>query len=80
MAKNFEFLNDPKGALGYPFSWSTVQIYYNPDKVKTPPTSWESLTDPEVQGPDRRREHPDRPDGDRRNRHRFQVSVRVDRR
>ena len=50
MAKNFEFLNDPKGALGYPFSWSTVQIYYNPDKVKTPPTSWESLTDPMYKG------------------------------
>jgi spermidine/putrescine-binding protein len=50
MAKNFDFLNDPKGALGYPFSWSTVQIYYNPDKIKTPPTSWESLTDPMYKG------------------------------
>ncbi|WP_284227286.1 ABC transporter substrate-binding protein [Mycobacterium antarcticum] len=50
MAKNFEFMNDPKGALGYPFSWSTVQIYFNPDKVKTPPTSWESLTDPMYKG------------------------------
>src|SRR6478736_2961858 len=50
MAKNFDFLNDPKGAIGYPFSWSTVQIYYNPDKVKTPPTSWESLTDPQYKG------------------------------
>jgi spermidine/putrescine-binding protein len=49
-AKSFDFLNDPKGALGYPFSWSTVQIYYNPDKVKTPPTSWESLTDPMYKG------------------------------
>src|SRR5215475_9561173 len=50
MATKFEFLNDPKGALGYPFSWSTVQIYYNPDKVKTPPTSWQSLTDPQYKG------------------------------
>jgi spermidine/putrescine-binding protein len=50
MAKNFDFLNDPKGALGYPFSWSTVQIYYNPDKIKTPPTTWESLTDPMYKG------------------------------
>jgi spermidine/putrescine-binding protein len=50
MATKFEFLNDPKGALGYPFSWSTVQIYYNPDKVKTPPTSWESLTNPAYKG------------------------------
>src|SRR6476646_6837141 len=45
MAKKFDFLNDPKGAIGYPFSWSTVQIYFNPAKVKTPPTTWESLTD-----------------------------------
>ena len=50
MAKNFDFLNDPKGAIGYPFSWSTVQIYYNPAKVKTPPTSWDSLTDPHYKG------------------------------
>src|SRR6476659_10461138 len=50
MATKFEFLNDPKGAIGYPFSWSTVQIYYNPAKVKTPPTSWESLTDPQYKG------------------------------
>jgi hypothetical protein len=72
MAKNFDFLNDPKGAIGYPFSWSTVQIYYNPAKVKTPPTTWESLTDPQYKGPDRR-EHSDRPDGDRRNRHRLRT-------
>lgn len=50
MAKNFEFLNDPKGALGYPFSWSTVQIYFNPDKIKAAPTTWESLTDPQYKG------------------------------
>jgi spermidine/putrescine-binding protein len=50
MARKFDFLNDPKGALGYPFSWSTVQIYYNPDKLKTPPKSWESLTDPQYKG------------------------------
>ena len=50
MAKSFDFLNDPKGAIGYPFSWSTVQIYYDPSKVKTPPTSWESLTDPAFKG------------------------------
>jgi spermidine/putrescine-binding protein len=47
MARKFDFLNDPKGAIGYPFSWSTVQIYYNPAKVKTPPTTWDSLTDPQ---------------------------------
>ena len=25
--------------MGYPFSWSTVQIYHNPKYVKTKPTS-----------------------------------------
>ncbi len=34
---------------------------------------------PDVQGPDRRGEHPDRPDGDRRNRDRFQgIALRAD--
>jgi spermidine/putrescine-binding protein len=50
MAKTFDFLNDPKGAIGYPFSWSSVQICYNPAKIKTPPTSWDSLTDPAYKG------------------------------
>jgi spermidine/putrescine-binding protein len=50
MARNFDFLNDPKGALGYPFSWSSVQVYYNPKVVTTPPDSWEALTDPKYKG------------------------------
>ena len=71
MAKNFDFLNDPKGAIGYPFSWSTVQIYYNPAKVKTPPKSargfvrketwnrWRSLRSPSGRsGCSRRRSGP----------------------
>jgi putative spermidine/putrescine transport system substrate-binding protein len=49
MAKNFEFFNDPKGSLGYPFGWSTIQMYYDPAKV-TAPTSWDSLTDPAYKG------------------------------
>jgi len=50
MATKFEFLNDPKGALGYPFSWSTVQIYYNPKYVKTIPDSWHAVLDPKYKG------------------------------
>ncbi|MEA3184849.1 MAG: spermidine/putrescine transport system substrate-binding protein [Ilumatobacteraceae bacterium] len=50
IAKSFDFWTNPKGYLGYPFSWSTVQIYYNPDMVKTPPSSWQSLTDPAYKG------------------------------
>jgi len=50
VAKSFDFWTNPKGYLGYPFSWSTVQIYYNPDMVKTPPSSWQSLTDPAYKG------------------------------
>ncbi|MGZ4671740.1 MAG: ABC transporter substrate-binding protein [Ilumatobacteraceae bacterium] len=50
VARSFDFWTNPKGYLGYPFSWSTVQIYYNPDMVKTPPDSWQSLTDPAYKG------------------------------
>ena len=50
VAKTFTFLNDSSGAIGYPFSWSTVQMYYNPAKVSKAPTSWESLTDPAYKG------------------------------
>jgi spermidine/putrescine transport system substrate-binding protein len=31
--------------MGYPFGWSSLQIYYNPKHVKTKPTSWHALTD-----------------------------------
>jgi len=50
IARTFPFWKDGANYMGYPFSWSTVQIYYNPDKVKMPPTSWESLTDPAYKG------------------------------
>ncbi len=50
MARDFSFWKDPKGYLGFPFSWSTVQIYYNPAMVPTPPDSWQALTDPQFKG------------------------------
>ncbi len=31
--------------MGYPFGWSSVQIYYNPKYVKTKPNSWHALLD-----------------------------------
>ena len=31
--------------MGYPFGWSSVQIYYNPKYVKTKPDSWHALLD-----------------------------------
>ena len=36
--------------MGYPFSWSTVQIYYNPKYVKTKPDSWHALLDTKYKG------------------------------
>jgi spermidine/putrescine-binding protein len=36
--------------MGYPFSWSTVQIYYNPKYVKVKPDSWHALLDPKYKG------------------------------
>ncbi|WP_426518859.1 ABC transporter substrate-binding protein [Diaminobutyricibacter sp. McL0618] len=49
-ARQFPFFTDPQGYLGFPFSWSSVQIYYNPAVVKTPPTSWADITDPKYKG------------------------------
>ena len=50
MARNFDFLHNSKGALAFPFSWSTVQMYYNPKVIGTPPTSWADLADPKYRG------------------------------
>src|SRR5438045_5393555 len=36
--------------MGYPFSWSTVQIYYNPKYVTTKPDSWHALLDTKYKG------------------------------
>jgi len=36
--------------MGYPFSWSTVQIYYNPKYVTTKPDSWHALLDKKYKG------------------------------
>src|SRR4051812_29538487 len=50
IARSFPFWKDGSNYMGYPFSWSTVQIYYNPKYVKTKPTSWHALLDKKYAG------------------------------
>ncbi|HEY3184633.1 MAG TPA: ABC transporter substrate-binding protein [Gaiellaceae bacterium] len=50
IARNFSFWKDGSNYMGYPFSWSTVQIYYNPKYVKTKPDSWHALLDKRYKG------------------------------
>jgi spermidine/putrescine-binding protein len=50
LAKDIPFWKDGSNYMCYPFSWSTVQIYYNPKFVKTAPTSWQALLDPKYKG------------------------------
>src|SRR6266480_2022229 len=50
IARDFSFWKDGSNYMGYPFSWSTVQIYYNPKYVKTVPDSWHALLDKKYAG------------------------------
>ena len=50
IARDFSFWKDGSNYMGYPFSWSTVQIYYNPKFVKTIPDSWHAMLDPKYKG------------------------------
>jgi len=50
LARNFPFWKAGSNYMAYPFSWSTVQIYYNPKYVKTKPTSWHALLDKKYNG------------------------------
>jgi spermidine/putrescine-binding protein len=50
IAREFDFWQDGSNYMGYPFSWSTVQIYYNPKFVKTVPDSWHAVLDPKYKG------------------------------
>lgn len=50
VAKDIPFWKDGSNYMCYPFSWSTVQIYYNPKYVTTAPDSWEALLDPKYKG------------------------------
>ena len=44
-ALNVPFWKAGSNQMGYPFGWSSVQIYYNPKYVKTKPDSWHALLD-----------------------------------
>ncbi len=50
IARSFPFWKDGSNYMGYPFSWSTVQIYYNPKYVTTVPNSWHALLDKKYAG------------------------------
>jgi spermidine/putrescine-binding protein len=50
IARDFPFWKDGSNYMGYPFSWSTVQIYYNPKYVHTVPDSWHAILDKKYKG------------------------------
>jgi spermidine/putrescine-binding protein len=50
IAREFPFWKAGNKYMAYPFSWSTVQIYYNPKYVKTKPTSWHAILDKKYAG------------------------------
>jgi spermidine/putrescine transport system substrate-binding protein len=50
IARTFPFWTDGSNYMGYPFSWSTVQIYYNPKYVHTVPDSWHAILDKKYRG------------------------------
>jgi spermidine/putrescine-binding protein len=50
VAREFPFWQDNGKSMAYPVSWSTQQLYYNTDKVKTKPDSWHALADPKYKG------------------------------
>jgi spermidine/putrescine-binding protein len=50
LARQFPFWKSGSNYMAYPFSWSTVQIYYNPKYVKVKPDSWHALLDKRYKG------------------------------
>src|SRR3989449_3425279 len=46
VARQVPFWKAGSKQMGYPFGWSSLQIYYNPKHVKTKPTSYHALIDP----------------------------------
>src|SRR4029078_12142810 len=50
LARTFPFWEGGSQYMRYPFSWSTVQIYYNPKYVKVKPDSWHALLDKKYKG------------------------------
>jgi len=50
IARSFPFWKDGSNYMGYPFSWSTVQIKNKPKYVHTIPDSWHAVLDPKYKG------------------------------
>ena len=46
VALNVPFWKAGSNQMGYPFGWSSLQIYYNPKYVTTKPDSYHALLDP----------------------------------
>jgi spermidine/putrescine-binding protein len=46
VALNVPFWKAGSNQMGYPFGWSSLQIYYNPKYVTTKPDSYHALIDP----------------------------------
>jgi spermidine/putrescine-binding protein len=46
IALNVPFWKAGSNQMGYPFGWSSLQIYYNPKYVTTKPDSYHALLDP----------------------------------
>jgi spermidine/putrescine-binding protein len=49
-ARTMELLQTPDGMLGYPWSWSPLQVVYDPARVANAPDSWDVLVDPANRG------------------------------
>ena len=78
VALDVPFWKAGSNQMGYPFGWSSLQIYYNPKYVTTKPDSYHALLEQELQEEDRPREPADRPDGDGRPRDGREEAVRHD--
>jgi spermidine/putrescine-binding protein len=50
VARTMELLETPDGMLGYPWSWSPLQVVYDPARVANAPDSWDVLVDPASRG------------------------------
>jgi len=50
LARQFPFWKDGSNYMAYPFSWSTVQIYYDPKHVSPKPDSWHAILDKKYKG------------------------------
>jgi spermidine/putrescine transport system substrate-binding protein len=50
VALSVPFWKAGSNQMGYPFGWSSLQIYYNPKYVSTKPDSYHALIDPKYKG------------------------------